>query len=165
MDQQAWIDQVDAEITARIRDVGWYITYVGGAQCSRPGCDSEPDDRPPFAYTIGLFGLNHPELLMVGIPPKVASVVLATLGRRIRAGESLMPGSLITVDAWPRRIIPEEVPNPGEIVLWSNDFYQRPPEHSVPVLQLTYDDAEGRFPWDEGYATPELQPRPGGFAA
>jgi hypothetical protein len=76
-----------------------------------------------------------------------------------------MPGSLITVDAWPRRIIPEEVPNPGEIVLWSNDFYQRPPEHSVPVLQLTYDDAEGRFPWDEGYATPELQPRPGGFAA
>lgn len=165
MDQQAWIDQVDAEITAQIRDVGWYVTYVGGAHCSRPGCDSEPDDRPPFAYTIGLFGLNHPELLMVGVPPNVASVVLGALGQRIRAGENLMPGSLITLDEWPRRIIPEEVPNPGEIVLWSNDFYQRPPEHSVPVLQLTYDDAAGRFPWDDGYARPELQPRPGEFAA
>ena len=165
MDQQAWIDQVDAEITAQIRGVGWYITYVGGGQCSRPGCDSEPDDRPPFAYTIGFFGLNHPELLMVGIPPDVASEVLGTLGRRIRAGESLMPGSLITFDDWPHRVIPEEVPNPGEIVLWANDFYQRPPEHSVPVLQLTYDDDSGRFPWDDGYATPELQPRPGTFAA
>ena len=63
------------------------------------------------------------------------------------------------------RIVPEEVPNPGDIVLWANDFYQRPAGHSVPVLQLTYDDSQGLFPWDEGYATPELQPRPGSFAA
>jgi len=36
---------------------------------------------------------------------------------------------------------------------------------SVPVLQLSYDDTAGRFPWEEGYATPEMQPRPGTFRA
>ena len=42
----------------------------------------------------------------------------------------------------------------------------RPSEVSVPVLQLTYDDKAGRFPWDVGYANaPELQPRPGTFQA
>jgi hypothetical protein len=42
--------------------------------------------------------------------------------------------------------------------------YQRPDEASVPVLQLTYDEA-GRFPWDEDLAHPESQPRPGTFQA
>jgi hypothetical protein len=35
----------------------------------------------------------------------------------------------------------------------------------VAAFQLSYDDEEGRFPWDDGYATPELQPRPGTFTA
>jgi hypothetical protein len=33
----------------------------------------------------------------------------------------------------------------------------------VPVLQLSYDDKVRRFPWERGYARPELQPRPGTF--
>jgi hypothetical protein len=33
------------------------------------------------------------------------------------------------------------------------------------VLQLTYDDLQGRFPWEPGYAAPYLQPRPGTFGA
>jgi hypothetical protein len=28
--------------------------------------------------------------------------------------------------------VPEPIPNPGEILLTANDFYRRPPEHSVP---------------------------------
>jgi hypothetical protein len=57
------------------------------------------------------------------------------------------------------------VPNPGEILLGANGYYQRPPEYSVPALQLSYDDKEGRFPWEPGYASPAMQPRPGTFAA
>jgi len=165
MDVQAWADQVDAQITATIRRKGWYITYIGGGTCSRPGCEPEPDDRPPFAYTIGLFGLNHPELVMVGVGKAVAAGVLNTLGRRIRGGDTLMLGQIVTIDDWPHRVVPEDVPNAGEIVLWANDYYHRPAEHSVPVLQLTYDDREGHFPWEEGYAAPDQQPRPGTWAA
>ena len=165
MDLQAWIDQEQAHIVEMIRRTGWAIQYVGGDTCSRPGCDSPPDEQPPFAYTIGLFGMGHPELLIIGVDPATAQGVLNTLALWMRQGEVLMPGLIITFEDWPHRIIPEVVPNPGEIVLGANSFYQRPPEHSVPVLQLTYDDTEGRFPWDQGYIAPEMQPRPGTFAA
>ncbi len=113
---------------------------------------------------MGLFRLAHPELLIFEVSPATATLVLNTVGKRIRAGENLLPRQMITVDGWPHRIIPEVVPNP-EIVFEANDFYERPPGHPVPVLQLSYDDPEGRFPWEAGYAAPETQPRPGTFTA
>jgi len=165
MDTEAWLDQQHAHIRDTIRERGWIIHYIGGGACDVPGCDCPPGEKPPFAYTTGLFGLGHPELLIIGVDPHTAAGVLNTLGDRVRSGQDLMPGELITFEEWPHRIIPEQVPNPGDIVFSANDFYQRPDEHSVPVLQLTYDDTEGRFPWDDGYAAPELQPRPGTFSA
>ena len=73
------------------------ITYVGGDSCSRPGCDCSESDGRPFAYTVGLFGLGHSELLIFGVPPGTAAVVLNSLGERIRAGENLLPGLELTV--------------------------------------------------------------------
>jgi hypothetical protein len=35
----------------------------------------------------------------------------------------------------------------------------------VAVVQLTYADDRGRFPWDEGCEVAHLQPRPGTFRA
>lgn len=163
--KQAWFDQQDASDVTTIRRHGWLIQYVGGDSCSAPWCDCPPSDGPPFAYTIGLFGLAHPELLIVGVPPDTAASVLNNLGERIRAGETLLPGQLIEFDEWAHRIIPEPVPNPGEIVQGANRYYRRPAEHSVPVLQLSYDDTAGRFPWEEGYTAPKMQPRPGTFTA
>jgi hypothetical protein len=150
----AWLDQEDAHLTTMIRQFGLSIQYVFG-----------DEEGPSLAYTIGLFGLNHPELLMVGVPPDVASAVLNALGERIRRGETLIPGDLVTVDDWPHRMVPEPVPNPGEILFVANRFYQRPARHSVAALQLSYDDPAGRFPWEPGYAAPHLQPRPGTFRA
>lgn len=163
---QAWIDQEDAHVAHVIRRQGWFIQYVGGHECSRPDCSTEVDPlEPPFAYTVGLFGLGHPELLIFGVTPETAASVLNDLGERIRGGEDLIPGQLITFERWARRVITEEVPNPGEIVFSANRFYQRPDEASVPVLQLSYDDREGRFPWDDGHTAPHMQPRPGTFQA
>ncbi|MQA64145.1 MAG: DUF4262 domain-containing protein [Actinophytocola sp.] len=99
------------------------------------------------------------------VPTGTAHGVLNHLGERIRGGADLVAGELITFDGWPHRIIPEQVPNPGDIVFGANRHYQRPPEFSVPVLQLSYDDMAGRFPWEDSYAAPEMQPRPGTFSA
>jgi hypothetical protein len=162
---QAWLDQEDARIAAVIRKWGWAITYVGGSDCGRPGCDEPPGDGPPFAYTTGLFGLGHPELLVFGLNPHDAAGLINSLGDRIKEGEALLPGMEITVGEWPHKVIPEQVPNPGEIVFEANRFYQRPSQASVPVLQLSYDDDGGRFPWDEGFSQPGMQPRPGTFRA
>ena len=162
----AWLDQEDAHVAAVIRARGWFIPYVGGGTCSMPGCDGGQDDEgPPFAYTVGLFGLGHPELLIFGVPPGTASAVLNELGDRIKAGADIVPGELLTFQRWRHRVVAEVVPNPGEIVFEANRHYQRPPALSVPVLQLSYDDRKGRFPWDPGYAAPTMQPRPGTFRA
>lgn len=162
---QAWHDQDEAHTVAVVRRHGWMIQYVGGGTCSRPGCDGGHSSGPPFAYTIGLWGLAHPELLIFGVSPETAVGVLNDLGERIRTGETLLPGQLVEFDEWPHRIIPETVPNPGDIVFSANRFYRRPDELSVPVLQLSYDDIGGGFPSEAGYSDPEMQPRPGTFRA
>ena len=79
-----------------------------------------------------------------------------------------MSGQLLTFEGGGRRIVVEAVPNPGQIVFAANRHYQRPPEASVPVYQLTFDDAAGHFPWEADYAGhrsshgPEhSMPRPG----
>lgn len=164
--ERAWLDQEDARIKEVIREHGWAITYVGGGVCSHPDCDGGDELEPPFGYTTGLFGLGHPELLVFGLGMDTTSGLLNTLGDRMRAGEELIPGMELSFEEWPEhKVIPEEVPNPGEIVFEANRFYQRPDEASVPVLQLTYTDKNGLFPWDEGCLRPELQPRPGTFSA
>jgi hypothetical protein len=104
-------------------------------------------------------------VLAAARPAVIAGAVLNDLGQRIRQGEALLPGQMLDFDNWRHHVIPEVVPNPGEIVFSANDFYQRPDEASVPVLQLSYDDSEGRFPWEAEYSTPDLQPRPGTFRA
>ena len=104
---RAWSDQYDAQIVEAVRKSGWFIQYVGGSLCSRPGCDCPQDDGPAFAYTIGLFGLGHPELLIFGVDPRTAGEVLNDLGERVRSGAALMPGLLVEFDDWPHRIVPE----------------------------------------------------------
>jgi hypothetical protein len=162
---QAWVDQEDARLTSVIREYGWSIEYIGGGICSYPGCDGNDEHEQPFAYTVGLFGLGHPELLVLGLSMGASLKLLDALGDMIREGENILPGIVLMIEGWRRRVIPEVVPNPGEIVFIANRFYQRPDDFSVPVLQLTYEDEAGLFPWDEGFSDPGSQPRPGTFRA
>ncbi len=161
---RAWLDQEAAWTTDMVRRHGWAIQYVGGS-CTAPGCNCPPDDEPSFAYTIGLHGLNHPELLVFGLSQSEAAAVLNGLGERICHGKDLVPGQAISVEGFPRRIVPEVLPNPERILFSANSYYELSPDTPVRALQLSYDDTEGRFPWDEEYAHPALQPRPGTFSA
>ena len=161
----AWMDQEAAVTTANVREYGVHIVYVGGGTCTAPGCDGGDPGDPDFGYTVGLFGLGHPELLILGAGQDTTFGVLNELHDRVRAGADLVPGQLLTFAPWPHRIIVETLSNPGEIVFEANRFYQWPDEFSVPVFQLSYDDIAGRFPWESGYAAPEKQPRPGMFRA
>jgi hypothetical protein len=152
---QAWLDQEDEHVAQTIRKHGVFIQFVSG-----------DETEPEFAYTVGLFGLGHPELVVLNVGMDTAGALLNHLSDRIRAGENLMPGSLLSFDKWPHRVTVEQLPNPGEILFAANRHYQRPPEASLPAYQLTYDDKQGRFPWDPGYSNnPGIQPRPGTWRA
>ena len=154
---QAWLDQEDEHTAQIIRAHGVYLQYVGGDDSHR---------EASFAYTVGLFGVGHPELLIVGVGPNTASGVLNDVSAKIRAGRNIVAGEMLSFEDWPHRVVAEVVPNPGEIAFAANRFYQRPAEASVPLLQLTYDDKNGRFPWEDGYANASwVQPRPGELRA
>jgi hypothetical protein len=153
----AWLDQEDAHLAQVIRAHRWAVQYVG------PG--DEPDE-PAFGYTVGLFGLGHPELVIVGLGHYHTHGILGRVAGTVADGRDLVAGELLTWPDWAGRLVVEELPNPGEVLLVANRFYERPPEFSVPAYQLAWPHRDGRFPWDEGYACgPECQPRPGTWRA
>jgi hypothetical protein len=81
---RAWLDQEDMMVANMIRAHGWYIQYVMG----------DPAERTTsIAYTIGLFGIGHPELVLLGSSPGTASGVLNDVGGRVKAGETLVQDS------------------------------------------------------------------------
>jgi hypothetical protein len=153
----AWLDQEDAHLAQTIRARRWAVQYVG---------EGEEADEPAFAYTIGLYGLGHPELVLVGLGPDNAHGILGATAGLVAGGRDLVVGELLTLPDWAGRLVVEELPNPGEVVLAANRFYERPAEYSVPAYQLTWDHAGGAFPGDDDYPCgPECQPRPGTWRA
>jgi hypothetical protein len=155
--QTAWLDQLSQQVAENIRVHGVHITCVLG---------DSPSRRTSIAYTVGLFGIGHPELLAVGLDPDTAMSLLNEVSARVRGGSRLVVGERLAFDQWPHRVVVESSPNPGEIVFTANAHYRRPDWDSVAALQLTYDDLAGRFPWDDGYAVSSwIQPRPGSFRA
>ena len=154
---QAWLDQEDAHLAQLIRAHRWAVQYVGAGE--------EPDE-PAFGYTIGLFGLGHPEPVVVGLGADRAHAVLDRVGGLVAEGRDLVAGELLTVAEDGGRLVVEELPNAGEVVLGANRFYRRPAEYSLPAYQLTWCHRDGRFPWDDGYGCgPECQLRPGTWRA
>lgn len=153
----AWLDQEDRHTARIIREHGVYLQAVGG----------DPEAQTPsFVYTVGLFGMAHPELLIFSVHPLAAGSALNDLADRVRAGDDLTPGERVRAKGLAVPLVVEQVPNPADIVFAANRFYQRPDDASVPVYQLTFPDRDGRFPWDTGYSLVDwVQPRPGRFHA
>ena len=146
----AWLDQEDRRTTEMVRAHGWAVEYVFGEAKS-----------PSFAYTIGLFGLGHPELIVFGLDSASAGRILNTLGQRVRENRDLRAGEIVDLDGTSTRVRVEPFPQPERVLFAANRFYERPDEASVPALQLTW-DVDGAFPGDPGYSLPAwLQPRRG----
>ena len=152
----AWLDQEDAHTARLVREHRFTVTYIRGEE---PG-------EPAFGYTTGLFGLGHPELVVVGLSRDPTYSMLDRTARMVVDGRDLVPGEQLTWADWEGSLIVEALPNPGEILFGANRFYLRPAEFSVPAYQLTWPHDDGLFPWDDGYrCRPECQPRPGTWHA
>jgi Domain of unknown function (DUF4262) len=161
----AWLDQEDAHTARLVREHRFSVTYVWGTDPDHPEDPGDPDE-PAFGYTTGLFGLGHPELVVVGVGQDAAHGMLDRAARLVVGGRDLLPGEHLTWPDRPGGLVVEELPNPGEILFCANRFYRRPDDYSVPAYQLTWPHADGTFPWDPGYPCgPACQPRPGTWRA
>lgn len=150
----AFIDQLERHMAETIRRHGCFIQAVSGE-----------DEHPPFAYTVGLFGLGHPELIVFGLDTESAGHVLNWFFARIRDGSDLTPGEIVEPPGSSTRFLVEQHLNPGARLFAANRHYHRSRWTSVRAYQLTW-DVDGAFPWEPGYPYPAwMQPRPDAFVA
>ena len=173
----AWLDQQDADVARLVRDHGWIVEIVGSGSCDccaeigppeEEPWDEYDDDTPPFAYSVGLFGRGHPELVVTGLSSAVMHRIVNAVASRVVDGVQLIAGQQLELDevANGLKVVVEELPNPGEILFTANRFYKRPAQASVEAFVLTWCDESGRFPWDAGYDVESTaQPRPGTWCA
>jgi Domain of unknown function (DUF4262) len=120
---QEWMEL----IYAAVQKNGWVVQFVS--------------DRTPFAYTIGLHPRGLPELLVTGMPPERAKLVLDSVAQYLVEGGRPVPGERMLIG--------------GELLL---DFVQvqHPDAHlkfavsiygPLQALQLVWPDDQGHRPW------------------
>ncbi|AXH96703.1 DUF4262 domain-containing protein [Ornithinimicrobium avium] len=185
---RAFWDQQQRQMTQNIRRYGVHLTYVseeeGGCACCEAGVpagpdvvaeivaatDGDPSSLPerlsvPLCYTTGLFGVGHPELVVVGLSALPSMVLLNQVARRVfHDGQDVMAGEQLELEGL--KVFVEELPDPWMTTFETFHYYDRPPCSALPTLQLTWADPQGRYPWDEGHVpVPWPQPRPGGYRA
>jgi hypothetical protein len=120
---QEWLDG----IYALVEKNGWVVQFVS--------------DRTPFAYTIGLHPRGLPELLVTGMPPERANLVLTTVAEYLLKGGRPVPGE--------RMLIGDEllldfvqVEHPDAHLKFAVAFYG-----PLQALQLVWPDDQGHRPW------------------
>jgi hypothetical protein len=115
------LDQYDAWQRETIRRHGWALQAVLG-----------DEDGPPFVYTVGLTGFDHPELILFATTQATAATVLNDLGELVRAGRRLRPGEQIRLRSGGVHLL--TFPESAEWLFAANDLYRLPGEPAVPAL-------------------------------
>jgi hypothetical protein len=133
----------------KIKEHGWIVQGVMASQTT-----------PEWAYSVGLRNWDHPEVVIVNLPMKIAHGVINEIGDRVKAGEKFecdrMYDKLIANYA----VIFREVPDPEEGD-WFNVAGWVYGSKDWPVIQCFWPDMEGHFPWQEGYDIRYMQPHVG----
>jgi len=114
---QEWMEL----ICAAVQENGWVVQVVTG--------------RPLFAYTIGLHQRGLPELLVTGMPPERARLVLNSVAHYLVGGGRPVPGELLLDFV--------QVQHPSAHLKFTAMFYGA----DLRALQLVWPDEQGHRPW------------------
>lgn len=108
-----------------------------------------------FAYTMGMYDVGLPEVIVFGLPPDVSQPVLNDLCLPlVRAGGGVLePGERDDVfgGGVKAMLIEADEEDAAKYVTFSATVHDRA---SVPVMQLCWPDANGLWPWQHGCQTP-----------
>ncbi len=132
-----------------VRRYGWHVVLI-----------PERDGTPGWAFTVGMaktFGT--PELIVVGLNPKVAHSVLNEIGDRIRQGEVFRVGALINgllegVTCTVRPVARKWF----EWFVGYAQWYHR--GRPFDLWQVMWPDHAGHFPWEPGFSPEWLSLEP-----
>lgn len=134
-------DDADQKLLANIDKFGWHVMGVDGE-----------DDYPGFAFSIGFYyQYQHPEVLIMGLPPELAHTILASIQEMLAAGGRIQPWSVVDeVASFPLTAVPIHFNHYRAHLGYAMWFYQSLAA-PFPALQLVWPDRAGVLPWQEGY--------------
>ena len=137
--------RIMADLLGLIDEHGWAVRHVMA--------DSEAENVC-FSYTIGLTALQHPEVVILGMPFESAQAFLNLIGDEVQRGARYEHGTVtgeFTDEDSPVVFIRAEETRWLTAV---EQVYGR-----VSALQMIWPDSTGRLPWHDGYRNaPEGQP-------
>ncbi len=134
-------------IQEKISTYGWFIQFV-----------ERDRRRPPFAYTVGLTPMGHPELLIAGLAARRSGNVLNSIAHGLLSHDdpAYVAGER---HVWPggRAIEVVDIAEPAVHLVMANAIYGP----ALRAVQLVYADDRSRWPWQIGFhgSQPVLGPR------
>jgi len=130
----------DRKITKDVNTYGWHVVKV-----------MPQGDDPGWAYSVGMFRtLEHPEILIFGLPDTSMHAIINHVGERVREGAKFADGveDGDTLDGY--RCVFKAVDKfwyPW-IFGYGRWFYG---DDEFPALQLIWPDKQSHYPWDSEY--------------
>jgi len=135
----ARLDKVDRKVMDDIARTGWSAISV---------FPTEDDPGHYFTYSVGFSEHNHPDMIVVGMPPATAHGVLHACYQAIERGTRFEPDTYSTEVLTTYRVGIVEVVDPlGELPMsMVHHLFGK-----VEGLQVVWPDVQDRFPWDPDF--------------
>jgi Domain of unknown function (DUF4262) len=139
-DPAAYHARIMAQLQAMIDQHRWAVQAVLG----------DGPAHPPFAYTVGLTALDHPELIVSGLDYIAAGHLLNELAERVTAGEQLQDGDWLPDLAGLPRVALVELSGRAsqKFLVFANAYYEYVRHRPVRALQVVWSDGSGAMPWE-----------------
>lgn len=132
------MDEYERNIHAHIEKYGCSVTSVFDAK----------GDEPPFSYSIGIAkSAMAPELIVVGLKKDIGHWLVNEYHRRVKAGETFLPGTPYT------GFLEGHAVRFGAVARDKREEYMRSAtwlhgDSDFEALQLVWPSTEGVWPWD-----------------
>lgn len=119
------------------------ITVGGGVDDTQAGA--------PFTYSVGFRALNHPDVIVTGLPPDRAATFLGLIYQRLRTGVGRTPDTHYDdlAEGYLTMFKPVRPVWRATLMRLTRTIYVRQNgDPAFEAMQLFYPDRFGRWPWD-----------------
>jgi len=135
------VNPIQQRIEADVAAHGWHVCKVA----------ETGDNRPAFAYTIGLFvAFGHPEVVILGLGLDDMQWILNRLGEQVRGGRAFAAHDVVggLIEGRSCKLVAVDPKWYGEFLGQALDYYHSP---EFVTLQCLWPDRAGRFPDDTDF--------------
>lgn len=135
------LDEYDRKAMETISRHGWMVQGVGAGE-----------DSPGFHYTVGLTLERHPEIITFGLPYQMGGTILNSVADLLRSGKRIEHGSIRrdVIQNFPVEFVRVDEEQSRDHLTMAHRLLSGGVTPVV-ALQMVWPDAQGRFPWDEGF--------------